>query len=366
MYPYYPISSIPHQGYHWSGSHSRFFEGWYFRVTLPENKTSFAFMYSIEDPNGGQPHSGGAVQVLGPMDEYFCRTFPDVTRFWANWDKLELGHWGQTKGNTPLHSLLPQQFDHSVIQGYQASAQWNQGQISDPASGQRVRWHYHTRPLDGWGDRGQPSQATAGWLSYLDIFEPGWQVLMSHGWASGWIEWGQHRYTFTNAPAYAEKNWGGSFPQKWFWINCNSFSTDPELSMTAVGSYRQVFGQLESVGMVGIHYQGKFYEFVPWNSKIKWIVEPWGYWHITASNGQWKVELTGTTSHPGTLVRVPSQKGLVPLCRDTTGGYLTLKLWSYPRHCFQGESSPILVAHSQQCGLEIGGSPWIEPWIQGY
>ena len=57
-----PSTQTPHSGYHWDGSDRRFFEGWYYRVTLPTGET-FAFMYSIEDPIGGKTHSGGAAQI---------------------------------------------------------------------------------------------------------------------------------------------------------------------------------------------------------------------------------------------------------------------------------------------------------------
>ena len=40
----------PHSGYHWDGTPQRFFEGWYYRVTLPELGQTIAFMYSIDDP----------------------------------------------------------------------------------------------------------------------------------------------------------------------------------------------------------------------------------------------------------------------------------------------------------------------------
>jgi len=52
--------------------------------------------------------------------------------------------------------------------------------------------------------KGVPQQSTAGWLSFLPIFEPGWQILMAHGLATGWIEW-NGKTQFTNAPAYSEK-----------------------------------------------------------------------------------------------------------------------------------------------------------------
>jgi tocopherol cyclase len=46
---------------------------------------------------------------------------------------------------------------------------------------------------------------------------------MSHGTASGWVQWGDRRYEFRDAPAYAEKNWGGGFPSKWAWLQCNTW-----------------------------------------------------------------------------------------------------------------------------------------------
>jgi hypothetical protein len=46
---------------------------------------------------------------------------------------------------------------------------------------------------------------------------------MAHGLAEGWIQWGDKRYEFSAAPAYSEKNWGGGFPSKWVWIQCNTF-----------------------------------------------------------------------------------------------------------------------------------------------
>lgn len=35
----------------------------------------------------------------------------------------------------------------------------------------------------------------------------------------GWIEWDGERFEFEDAPSYSEKNWGGGFPRKWFWVN---------------------------------------------------------------------------------------------------------------------------------------------------
>jgi tocopherol cyclase len=336
--PPHPLQT-PHSGYHWNGSDRRFFEGWYFRVTLPDCGQTFAFMYSIEDPQGHQPHSGGAAQILGANDEYLCRAFPDVSQFWAWKDALGVGHQGKTD------------------EGYQATATWHQGKLYDPVSRTWTQWQYATQPIYGWGNPARSQQSTAGWLSQLQIFEPGWQILMAHGLATGWIDWKGDRYSFTNAPAYSEKNWGGAFPQKWFWLNCNAFDDQPDLALTAGGGKRSVLGWIESVGMIGIHHQNQFYEFVPWNSTVHWEIDPWGYWHMTAHTDRHEVTLTGTTDRPGTWVRVPTPQGLAFCCRDTVNGQVSLVLRDRP------SSSVILAAQSSLCGLETGGSPWNETWI---
>lgn len=345
----------PHSGYHWNGSNRRFFEGWYYRVTLPQFGETFAFMYSIEDPIGGQLYSGGAAQILGPDDHYLCRTFPAVDRFWASDNELGLGHWGKTQLQSAPGYLDPILFDRYVQEGYQATATWHQGFLHDRGSGSECKWQYEIEPIYGWGNLGGLQQSTAGGLSSWQIFEPGWQILMASGLAAGWVDWNGDRYEFTSAPAYSEKNWGGAFPQKWFWLNCNCFDNESDLALTAGGGRRQVLWWMESVAMIGLHYRGKFYEFVPWNSEVSWRILPWGYWQMQAKNSQFEIELIGTCDRPGTPLRAPTKNGLAFCCRDTMYGHLTIELREI-------NSQVILQAHSSLCGLEIGGGPWEELW----
>ncbi|MGI0488476.1 tocopherol cyclase family protein [Pantanalinema rosaneae CENA516] len=344
----------PHSGYHWQGQTQRFFEGWYFRVTLPDCGQTFAFMYSIDDPAGGTPYSGGAAQILGANEQYLCRTFPDVRSFWTWQDKLGLGHWGKTVCQQAPGYLSPDEFDRQIQEGYQVTATWHQGKLHDPA-GKSARWQYAVEPIYGWGNARQ-QQSTAGALSFLPIFEPGWQILMAHGLASGWIEWNGDRYQFDRAPAYAEKNWGGAFPQKWFWLNCNAFDQEPDLALTAGGGRRKVLHWMESVAMIGLHYRGQFYEFVPWNAQVHWEIHPWGYWLLWAENANYRVRVVGQTDRASTLVRVPTATGLEFACRDTTNGKVTVELWE------RATGKPILAASSDLAGLETGGKGWDDVW----
>lgn len=348
-----PPLQTPHSGYHWDGRPRRFFEGWYFRLTLPEPRHTLAFMYSIEDPQGGQIPSGGAAQILGPEDSYLCRTLPDLGLFWAASERLALGHRRQ-----PVRPGQPPIFGPGA-EGYRVSATRHQGYLTDPATGLEVAWDYGITAHYGWGSPQGRQQSTAGALSQLQIFEPGWQILMAHGSAKGWVQWGSQHYAFTQAPTYSEKNWGGAFPQKWFWINCNAFDGERDLALTAGGGRRQVLTRMEEVAMVGIHHRGQFYEFVPWNAQVRWRIAPWGHWVVEAARPGYAVEVVGTTDRPGLPLRVPLRQGLVYGCRDTTLGTLSLRLWR-----LRGKKRELIVeATSQQGGLEVGGNPWTEDWV---
>ena len=361
-----PQGIAPHSAYHWRGQPGRFFEGWYFRLTLPDVGQTFAFMYSIDDPAGGTDHSGGAAQILGPNETYYCRTFPDVSQFWASRQQLALGHWRSASEAGPARALSAEAFQARVQEGYQVSARRHQGRLLGADKTVVAEWDYHTVPVSGWGAAVQ--RATAGWLSYFPVFEPGWQVLMAHGLSSGWIDWRGDRYTFEDAPAYAEKNWGGAFPSKWFWVQCNAFADEPTLSITAAGGVREVLVWQENVGLIGIHHQGQFYEFISTKCAFTWEVDPWGVWRLTASSYQYRVELMGRAVDEGAYVRVPTREGLQFLCRDTTHGELQVRLWekSVGRGAFGdtagGKETLILDASSQLAGLEVGGGPWDERW----
>ncbi|MDX2272421.1 MAG: tocopherol cyclase family protein [Cyanobacteriota bacterium] len=360
-----PALQVPHAGYHGSWVWNRFFEGWYYRLTIPDLAESFAFMYSIErDPwakGGGM--SGGSAQLLGPQDHHQWRTFPRIEGFWADPEQLALGHWGKTQG---LGSVLPPQyldptdFWRYVREGYQATATLNQGILRDPASRQVTRWCYQIRPIHTYGI---PPQATMGWLSYLPIFEPGWQILMAEGGAEGWLEWQGSTYRFGGelapAAAYVEKNWGGSFPSQWFWMQCHQ--ADSALSLTSAGGKRGVLGIPQTVGMVSLHWRGRFFAWLPENSQIAWRVDPWGAWQVVAQQSDYKIMLRGTASRPGTPLLAPTSRGLRLVCRETLHGHLHLQLWQRVGQVW----TPILETHSEWAGLETGGDPWSTPWQVG-
>lgn len=431
---------VPHCGYHYDGSARRFFEGWYWRVQLPGTQQSFALIFSIEDPGssnmpvGSGTHTGLGIQVMGPDDGYICQYDSDTSTFWADRNELALGS-GLRSGPGPFRppgvrawpsggirvgSILPSDsFFQAVKRGFQASYTQQSGSIVSNETGAAgapmstvpsCTWDFKIQPISGWGPEGGSQKATAGWLSVLSVFEPHWQVLMSHGLATGWFEWGGKRYEFNDAPSYSEKNWGGGFPSKWCWVQCNSFDGYPGLSVTAVGARRMLAqgipilgGIEEDVGMIGIHLppsatmdgKGVFLELVPWAGEVEWNVEPWGRWYLEARCGEYEAILEATCQEKaGTMLRAPTiSQGLAPFCRDTFFGKCRLRVWKRASGSNAGVAmdgnggggggtiSPIggrkggsgslpsssgrqlvVDASTTTAALEVGGGPWWGPW----
>ncbi|KAK9823665.1 hypothetical protein WJX72_004524 [[Myrmecia] bisecta] len=356
----------------------RFFEGWYFKIALPGEGQSFAFMYSVEDPTGsGQ--SGVGAQVMGPDDSYLIQYTRDISCFWADKDSLALGASfkptdARKKGSMPKEMMSEAQFNDWVDQGFAMDTYWHQGSLvadeSDaggylPSTVQTAKWAFSVRPIYGWGDSGSKQKSTAGWMAALPVFEPHWQVLMAHGLASGWVEWEGKRYDFKDAPSYSEKNWGGGFPKKWFWITCNTFAEDKNVAVTAVGARRgllQLPGVEEDVGMIGVHWQGKFIELVPWNGEVQWEVEPWGKWRVWAKSDEYEAVIEATSSSPGTALRAPTAtEGLAPACRDSFCGKVHMQIWQLDANNIR-RGTPMLDVTSSSGAVEVGGGPWWSTW----
>lgn len=47
--------------------------------------------------------------------------------------------------------------------------------------------------------------------------------------------------------------------------------------------------QVALLVQIAVHYDGVFYEFVPWNGVVKWEIAQWGCWSMSAENETHKV-----------------------------------------------------------------------------
>ncbi|CAK7353276.1 unnamed protein product [Dovyalis caffra] len=318
--------------------------GWYFKVSIPERKQNFCIIYTVENPafqkklsglevaQNGPRSTGVGAQILGADDKFIFQHSEESQNFWGSRHELMLGNTFvvQKDKQPPTKEVPPQEFNGRVLEGFQVSPFWHQGFIRDNGRTDYVktvktaRWEYSTRPIYGWGNVGSKQKATAGW-----------------------IEWEGERIEFKDAPSYSEKNWGGAFPRKWFWLQCNVFEgASGEVALTAAGGLRQLPGPADSqiyenAALIGVHFDGTFHEFVPWNGVVNWEISPWGYWYLTAENETHLVELEARAKELGTPILVPTvEAGLAPACMDTCSGVLKLQMWERRQDGTRGKAFP--------------------------
>lgn len=365
-------------------------EGWYYRLTIPDQNASFAFIVSIED--AGNPKSDlrlACMQVVGPDDSYIVQADRDDTKFWAAKHQQALGYTFKLYDHVNPEDmkratvLERDQWLKSVKSGFQilprsvlGRLEGHDGTKGGVLDGQGIpgycEFDFTVQPVCGWGD----AKSTGGWLSRFSIFEPHWQVTVADGNATGRVLWQNKSYNFVDAKFYAEKNWGAALPCKWYWTQCNSFGGYQQLSVTAGGGIRGIpFGGRESLGMVCVHYNNVFYEATPWTGEMSWNVSTWGSWEMLGKSifGErpfeaqlsLRVDPQRTT---GLVFRAPTpDEGMVYFCRDTFEAETQLVLWELEwdeaKNEFVRKSGPPLIdAKSFHGGAEVGGGPWWDTW----
>lgn len=335
-------------------------------------------MYSIENPSGKGRLPGVGAQVMGPDDSYLIQYSEDVNSFWADTGSLALGACFKRAGQAapPRVAVTEGQFNGAVAEGFQATLTTHQGNIRRqqeerapgrlPSTVSSCKWSITVDPQYGWGPRAGKQQSTAGWLAALPVFEPHWQIMMARGLASGWVEWNGQRTEFQAAPAYWEKNWGGGFPDRWFWVQCNSWDTAGcDAAFTAVGAKRGILNLpsiKEDVGLIGVHFNGQFVELVPWSGSVSWDVAPWGRWTVSGRSEEYEALVEATCDNSGTPLRAPTaDDGLAPRCRDSFFGRVRLRVWRL-NSGGRRQEPPLLDAQSSSAAVEIGGGPWDQVW----
>ena len=192
-----PYKQPPHAGRHFFPSHPaygpswrrrlmmrrRFMEGWYFRLTIPEENASFAIIISIEDPGNKKSNLRRVcLQIVGPDDTYMVKADKDDTKFWATKQYQALGYTfcyksqsiATDKRISATTAMSRQDWNESVQSGFQITptlllgkVEGYDGKDDGALDGQGTpaycEFDVSVEPVCGWGN----AKSTAGWLSHF-------------------------------------------------------------------------------------------------------------------------------------------------------------------------------------------------------
>ena len=319
-------------------------------------------IFHIFDPHIRTPRQGVGLQVVTPKGTVVTNC-SDVSSFRADSHSLD------------LRNFFPSGDENKDF--FRLSEQRASGRATS-TNGERLSavFDFDILPTVGWGETlladtettssssSSEQFSTAGWLSAFPVFEPHYQVLISKGTTMGSLTLKEEHdegssefahYDLDGATMYLEKNWGRSFPSRWWWIQANTFVENKNLSITSTAARRQLpflrsDSNEEEVGLVGVHWNGKFFPFPVMNWEVSW-----GSWKVYGNYGKYKVELVGRCGKPGIPVLCPTSKGMEAIAWETFDGTLDLSLYE--------NDQLILKDRSCEACLEVGGLPWsIKAW----
>ena len=208
----------PHAGYHGQGQ-IEFFEGWYSRVTLPERPVVRVHLRDLRS----RPPDG----AVGRR-----RASPGVSRRTPQKRSARLPQIARPSPRRP----------HDLSLRY-AGADFSFAMTSSGTKGRLDggAWTPSARTSAGAGASAAARRySTAGWLAALGpLLSPHYQVLMSLGHATGWVEIEDNGRRSRTPRSTPEKNWGRGFPRKWWWLQCNAFDdVEPASQLTLTATAR--------------------------------------------------------------------------------------------------------------------------------
>jgi tocopherol cyclase len=213
----------------------------------------------------------------------------------------------------------------------------------DLADGARVeaelrdvrRW-----PRGAWGGIGP-----AGWAPGLHQY---WHPHVLRARVDGVVAIAGERWDLAGATAYAEKNWGDGFPERWWWGEAHDFGGD-EVTVAFAGG--PALGRLEATAVV-VAVGGELVRFgEPLVAPVRATVAP-GSWRLLGRSARHRVEIEAKAD-PALAhvmdVPVPGEHRTVPWSHQHLAGRLRVRLTRRGRTVYEGVS--------ELAGLEQGRAP---------
>lgn len=168
-----------------------------------------------------------------------------------------------------------------------------------------------------------------GVFSMLPFLGQYWHPHVLGGRTTGEVTIGDETWSLEDADVYAEKNWGGGFPDWWWWGQAQGFA-DRETCVAFGG------GRLRA-GPIGVDVTGcvlrlgdRVVRFSPPFSSVRTLVGA-GRWQVSARRPGWRVSIDadGGPQVPAVLpVPIPDEKRNVDRDLEHLGGRLQLRAWN--------------------------------------
>jgi|GEM_PF-515538 len=249
------------------------FEWWYYKVVLPEKNKSYYFVYGVVNP----------------------------------WDRSQIPQYSTTRAYVSMGDFSSAKLIEQQFKANEFNASYHSTEIQVGASHSKILNQATDKRLIGsiestTGDTSQWNISierkwtfnATGSATGKNLTSIEWYPAQADARCSGEVIVNGQVEVFENAPCYQDRNWGSQFPEWWAWVVSNHFENSPDTTLVIGGGKPTLFNfykDLQGV-TIGFKYQGKEYNWLPYDVPfIKFNIN-YGHWEIEADKPNVRIKIS--------------------------------------------------------------------------
>ncbi len=225
-----------------------YFEGWYYKLVVPEAGVAYAIIPGISLPRNEEGHA--FIQVLNGVDGGTTyHRFP-LSNFHSPKDRFWVALGDNYFSDQEIRLRLP---------GLQADVQFHQA--------------------DRIGGRPWPKRLFApgvmGWYGFIPGMQCYHGLVSLHHHLRGTVQDKKGQYAVVGGLGYIEKDWGSSFPNAWVWLQSNHLLSDSPSSLMVSVADIPWLGRSFTGFLCTFLFEGELHTLATWTgAKVQLAIEP--------------------------------------------------------------------------------------------
>ncbi len=291
------------QGY---GRHRNYFEGWYFKIVVPEQDLAFAFIPGISFGADGSGHA--FLQVLDGVGASSAYHRYETSAFQPAEDRFHLRLGPHVFAQDRLVVSLP---DLQVDLHFESVHPWKR------------------RPL---------APGIMGWYGFVPRMQCYHGLVSYHHQLRGSIVVGGEKYDAQGGVGYTEKDWGSGFPEAWVWCQSNHLSgTDKPASLMASVAKIPWLGSSFTGFLATFLFEGEVHLFTTWaRSQVQTVFTEAGEVQLIFSAPGKRLEVTGKPAPGGDLLSPVTGQAMTGKINESLQAELGVRFFLEEVLCYEG------------------------------
>ena len=292
------------------GRRRSYFEGWYYKLVVPERRLAYALIPGISYGPGGEGHA--FLQVL------------DGVRGRTSYHRYGTDEFTPARGRFHLR-LGPHEFSAEGL-SVALPELTVEARFTDPHPWPR-------RPL---------APGVMGWYGFVPRMQCYHGLVSLHHELAGRLADGAGSHDLGGGAGYVEKDWGSGFPRAWVWLQSNHLSgTDRPASLMASVAHIPWLGTAFTGFLATLLLEGRLYTFTTWTgagARVQWDGEGRRV-ILTFTDRDHELRLTTAAAAGGTLRSPVSGGGMAGKISESLTGEVSVELLATGLRAYAGTAS---------------------------